>query len=501
MKRTMSVGRSLAFVFIVLLGFAGPCLAADQQTVLVVAQDGSEIVYHRNGQPVDMEDIPKGTELTIESTSGERCFVTYKGKPAYIRRQFLVTKQEFLEAQQRPASHAEAAPSLKSGEPSVTATSSVIVDSDLPLKTFATLKRQQTEEMAAKLHLDIPLEAREFFQAAEAGDYGAVSNRYARIGRDDRLLPGLQNVLFTPIQETFGAYEQFHFWTGRLLQKYANGILGSIPAGSIYFGGTDPGRFVITAVRDVAKSPDIFIVTQNRIGVDSHYMDYLRLLYGNRLWVPGEKDIQQAFQQSTEDVKSWNGVLGIIGKLTKMMFDNNKEQHACFVEESYVIPWMYPYMQPHGLILKLTNEPLTQLDPAVVARDRLFWGALTKELLADPEFLGNESARMTYAKLRSATGGLYAYRQLTSEAEAAFKQARQLGPMSPEATFRLAQLYATTGRVPDAITLLEQFKERPDVSDSVKQRVLQAITQLRDLKRQTDEKQLKTGPPSQPPGS
>jgi hypothetical protein len=46
-----------------------------------------------------MEIVPKGTEFTIESTSGERCFVTYKGKPAYIRRGFLLTQQEFLETQ------------------------------------------------------------------------------------------------------------------------------------------------------------------------------------------------------------------------------------------------------------------------------------------------------------------------------------------------------------------------------------------------------------------
>lgn len=46
-----------------------------------------------------MEIVPKGTAFAIESTSGERCFVTYKGKPAYIRRGFLLTQQEFLEAQ------------------------------------------------------------------------------------------------------------------------------------------------------------------------------------------------------------------------------------------------------------------------------------------------------------------------------------------------------------------------------------------------------------------
>jgi len=54
-----------------------------------------------------MEEVPKGTELRIERMSGDRCFVTYKGKPAYIRRQFLVTKDEFLQAQQK-SNHSEA---------------------------------------------------------------------------------------------------------------------------------------------------------------------------------------------------------------------------------------------------------------------------------------------------------------------------------------------------------------------------------------------------------
>jgi hypothetical protein len=66
----------------------------------VVAQDGAQIYYHRNGTPIDMEEIPKGTELKIESTSDDRCFLTYKGKPAYVRRQLLATKQEFFEAEQ-----------------------------------------------------------------------------------------------------------------------------------------------------------------------------------------------------------------------------------------------------------------------------------------------------------------------------------------------------------------------------------------------------------------
>jgi hypothetical protein len=314
-------------------------------------------------------------------------------------------------------------------------------DIDPRLKTFAAQKRQQTEELAARLHLDVPTEAREFFKAAEAGDWIAVSNRFEavllRAGPSEvsMPLPSLRNALFVPIHETLGAYATFRDWDGTMLQKFADGVLGSMPAGSIFFGGTDAGRFIITAVRDVAKSPDVFVATpkfvmtplrppwiynatQNAVA-DSLYMDYLRVVYGGQLWVPTTTDMQNAFQQYVAEVQSHasrgeqtgeristnqdgnvqvsgvGGVMNINGIVTRRIFDHNKDKHPFFVEESYVIPWMYPYMEPHGLILKLNSEETDKLDPASVERDRAFWARLSKELLADPRFLHTGPERLT----------------------------------------------------------------------------------------------------------
>lgn len=43
--------------------------------------------------------------------------------------------------------------------------------------------------------------------------------------------------------------------------------------------------------------------------------------------------------------------------LSRNIFDNNKATHDFYVEESYVIPWMYDYLTPHGMIMKLNREP------------------------------------------------------------------------------------------------------------------------------------------------
>jgi hypothetical protein len=368
---------------------------------------------------------------------------------------------------------------------------------DPRLKEFARQKRQQTEELAAKLHLDVPPEAREFFKAAEAGDWTAVSNVFERIrpspaGTNASVTsPGLNNVLFIPIHETFWTYDEFNRWDGTMMQKFADGILRSIPAGSIYFGGTDPGRFVITAVRDAAKSPDIFVLTQNGLGITSHYTEYLRLMYGGHIWIPSEKDVQQASQQVGEEANNLNYWMSIVGTLTKSIFDNNKDKHEFYVEESYVIPWMYPYLEPHGLIMKLNAQPLPQLDPAIVAKDRQFWSALTKELLADKRFLGNEWGRNTFAKLRSSIGGLYQYRHQTNEAEVVFKQSLELGPTTPEPAFRLAQLYTEAERFDDGAAVLEQLQARMSSNNPYRPLVSKGIAQILEMKQQAAEKQAK----------
>jgi len=107
-----------------------------------------------------------------------------------------------------------------------------------------------------------------------------------------------------------------------------------------------------------------------------------------------------------------------------------------YVEESYVIPWMYPYLTPAGIIMKINHDPLPspQQDPqlweGIVKRDRAYWDKLSEELNARPQFHRDSDAQKTFSKLRSAIGGLYASRQMAVEAEYAFKQALQLCPKS-----------------------------------------------------------------------
>ena len=287
---------------------------------------------------------------------------------------------------------------------------------------------------------------------------------------------------------------------------------------------------------------DVYIITQNALA-DSTYMNYIRDHYdysrpdanhpeslANRsawqrtlfmaawnlldrkntypkepIWIPSERDAQSAFQQYVQELQTRQpmpgedvrveggrvsvqgvaGVMAINGILTKMIFDKNKDKHAFYVEESYVIPWMYPYMEPHGIILKINKEPLAQIDAAMIERDRKYWDALTEDLKNDPRFHRDDVAQKTFSKLRSAIGGLYAYRRLINDAEYAYKQAVELCPDSPEANFRLAQLYVETGRFDDSLDILNRYQARDEYNTKIRE----AVNSIKDMKNQVLEQQ------------
>jgi len=292
---------------------------------------------------------------------------------------------------------------------------------------------------------------------------------------------------------------------------------------------------------------DVYIITQNALA-DSTYMSYIRDHYDfsrpdpnnpatlerrlpwqravfrwgwthlhrdsmypkDPIWIPSESDTQRAFQEYINNVQTRQahgehlsadenvtveggavqvrgvaGVMNINGILTRWIFDHAKDKHSFYVEESYVIPWMYPYLTPAGIIMKINRDPLPspqenpQVWAEIVKRDKAYWDKLCEELNARPQFHRDSDAQKTFSKLRSAIGGLYASRQMASEAEYAFKQALQLCPESPEGNFRLAQLYMELNRAEDALATLEALQKLDPLND----KITGAIDQIKSIKQ------------------
>jgi tetratricopeptide (TPR) repeat protein len=246
---------------------------------------------------------------------------------------------------------------------------------------------------------------------------------------------------------------------------------------AVFFGGTDPGRFVPTYMIYSARvREDVFLITQNALA-DNTYMSVMRDLYGDRIWIPTPDDSARAFQIYVDEVNTGKrpknadltiengrvqvsgalGVMEINGILCDMIFQRNKARHNFYVEESYVIPWMFPFLTPHGLIMQIQPEPAAI--PAVNVRDDLdFWDWYSRRLALNGRFVRDVVAQKSFSKLRSAIGGCYAARGMLREAEDAFQQARVLYKVSPEANFRLVQeVLLRQRRYDESVDILDQY--------------------------------------------
>jgi beta-lactamase regulating signal transducer with metallopeptidase domain/biopolymer transport protein ExbD len=402
------------------------------------------------------------------------------------------------------------------------------------LEAFAQEKEKQSEELGAKAGQEISPEFRRFFDAAIQGDWRTVTNRFDYYKKHhpqydkgtNAEVTNLRTAYWGPVLELCLAYDQVVNCDPKYTALLADGIVNSIPAGSIYFGGTDPGRGVPTAFsKSQANGDPFFTLTQNALA-DGSYLDYLRAMYGAKIYTPTAEDSQRCFTEYTtdaqrrlkehqlkpnEDVKLVGGkvefsgqtaVMSINGLLTKVIFDHNTNCEF-YVEESFPLDWMYPHLEPHGLIMKIERQPIAQIPGDIIARDRQYWNKLAAGMIGDwleekttvrevaefvdrvyvhknlrgftgdQRFIQNAYAKQIFSKLRSSIAGLYSWRlgpvappeykpkteadkqALVTEAEFAFRQAFALCPYSPEAIFRYVSFLLTSNRLDDAQLIAE----------------------------------------------
>lgn len=373
-------------------------------------------------------------------------------------------------------------------------------------------------------------ESAALFTAAENGDWEGVAkaldtmHQGAREPREN--VPKTRVVYpveWAAVNEIGAALGEFGSGVEKYAIAFARDIIDSIPPRSIYFGGTDPGRFLVTALsRSHVKGDPFFTVTQNALVDTRSYLRYLRGMYGGRIYIPTDEDANRAFEQYQNDARrrrdegklmpgerfeEVNGieqlsavggqvaVMAVNSFMTKLMFDKNPEREF-YIEESFPLEWMYPYLSPHGLILKINREPLTELPDQIVQRDHEYWNRYVEPILGrwltyetalpastafaeklfarhdlgdfggDPDFVQNEMPQHAFSKLRASIGGVYAWRaqhadhemekeRMLKEAEFAFRQAFALSPASPEAVFRYINLLLQQKRLEDALLVAE----------------------------------------------
>ncbi len=224
-------------------------------------------------------------------------------------------------------------------------------------------------------------------------------------------------------------------------------------------------------------------------------------------------------------------VMSINGLLAKVIFDRNPNNEV-YVEESMPLDWMYPYLTPFGVIMKVNRLVLPELTDDIVRRDHEFWSQYSermtgnwltydtpvKDIVAwiekvylrhdlsgftgDRKFIRDSQAQKAFSKLRSSIAGVYAWRlgmasssptphqylpkneaerqRMIKEADFAFRQAFVFCPYSPEAVFRYVQILMGLGRIDDARMVAETCRQL----DPENGNVINLVHQLEEIKNQ-----------------
>jgi hypothetical protein len=399
------------------------------------------------------------------------------------------------------------------------------------LKSFVAEKEAQANAATNEAPRDLSA----YLAAAKEGDWATVNNMMqdfdrrspmrGNTGAVDKRLCGTD---WQIIMEVWGGLQAFAEGNEKYSALYASDIINSIPRGSIYFGGTDAGRFLVTAMeKDQAHGDPFFTLTQNALA-DNTYLDYLRAMYGDKIYVPTLEDLQNCFNDYYADVQrrmkinqlkpgedisvdpdtgkmrvgGQVAVMQINALLVKIIFDSNTNRDY-YVQESFPLDWMYPYLEPHGLIFKLNRQPLDRLSDETVQTDRDYWAKTITPMIGDwlhedtsvadiaafnekvflnhdfggftgdTNFVLNKYSYRTFSKDRCSIADLYAWRAKHSDdaaekdrmnraADFAYRQAWALCPYLPETVYRYVQfLMEQENRKADALLIAETAAKFP----------------------------------------
>jgi beta-lactamase regulating signal transducer with metallopeptidase domain len=427
------------------------------------------------------------------------------------------------------------------------------------LKAFSAAKLKQSQTLAAAAGEKISPEFQRFFNAATNGGWQTVTNMFQsflqRHPQYERR-PGipvdtnLSTSYWQPVLEISLAYNLVELCNPEYTRLAVDDIISSIPPGSIYFGGTDTGRGLPTAFsKSQADADPFYILTQNALA-SGNYLDYLRSMYGGKIYTPTAEDSERCFQEYSEDAqkrlqnnqlapgenvtKDSNGkmqisgqiaVMKINGLLAKIIFDKNPDREF-YLEESFPLDWMYPYLEPHGLIMKINRQPLPEMTDDMVKADHDYWAKCVAPMLGDwltddapvsqvaafaekvqlkrnfsgfkgdPQFVQNDCVREMFSKLRTSIAGVYAWRVdhsansagkefMTREADFAFRQAWALCPHSPEAAYRYVNFLSSQNRAADALLIAEttaKFPSQPGFDAGQMQNLVNRLKQSQKTK-------------------
>jgi hypothetical protein len=382
------------------------------------------------------------------------------------------------------------------------------------LKAFALSRRKLAHALAQRHGVPVPDNVEKFFDAVEAGNWDEIKARYHEINGGDGSVsthnrsPDIQP-LWPAIADAFGAAEQVHLWPPQQLIDYGNSIMNSLSPGEVYVGGTDNGRWVPELMNADSGDASHIILTQNAL-VDTGYIEYVNLQYGDQLTTLTGADADKAMQNYLADyqqrlahdqqfpdeppqvrpgesagisigsngqpqVTGPNAQVSVMaineGLLNILMSENPQLSFA--LQESYPLKSTYADALPVGPIMQLGASGGQNTFTADTAAQTIdYWNTTTQQLLSDPDAADSTTVQKAYAKDETSAANLLAAHGYNAEAAQIYGTALQLFPSAPETASDYVNLLLGQNQVQQAIAVA-QAAAQADPNNQQLQNLLQ----------------------------
>lgn len=334
---------------------------------------------------------------------------------------------------------------------------------------FLALQRRRLAEYAAAKGIPVPKEVLDFFAAAETGSFDELRRLYLALQADapDSAVPvDVRRRLQPLLLEVFGVEEQIRKWPPEALLAYGRQVLDSIPAGSVYLGGTDEGRFIPAFLNDTSPEP-LILLTQNGLA-NLSYQEYVRFVHGDRVQMPSQDVVDAAFARVLQEqgvvgadgrrtMSGGRAVMAINDRLVRAIADLNPDLRFA-VQESGPMPSTYPGASLNGAlyqfgvpVLSPTDSELAAMAGAAAER----WSQFAAQLPPPSDPSGTDPARSAAAQLISGQASVLQARGLTDSAWNLYGIALQVSPGSHGLRVLLAGGLIEAGRYDQARQVLD----------------------------------------------
>lgn len=352
------------------------------------------------------------------------------------------------------------------------------------VSAFAKSRRETILEYAKESGVMVLQDVLTLLKKIESGETEEASKIFKmleglnRMG-EGQVPPGLREI-WPLVSEAHGVMSVARDWPAQALIDYGRTVTEGLPPGTVYLGGSDAGRLIPTLLSDAGGGDSRMILSQSSFA-DQSYMNLLKRQFGDRLQFPEQAEVDAAFQKILQEQgqKTADGRVQLSGaaavtavneQLLKLLMEKNPGTRFA-VQEFQPMPGVYAGAEISGPLMVVGGAGSDQaralpLERAVQGAD--YWQGTVDRLRGDSAVQSSPAAREGWAELAVAQAGLLAANSHNSQAEAVYRSATQIAPDSLLPVERWAEWLARSGRVQEAVPLVQQFaSQHPDQAGAV----------------------------------